>query len=113
MRLLSKPEELVLLAVLRLKDEAYGVPIRRLLIRETGMDWTIGAVYVPLGRLAKAGFLGTEIGEPTSERGGKRKKFYRLTPRGMKALAFARKVSDSMWANLSSWESRALLDTEQ
>ena len=112
MRLLSKPEELVLLAVLKLKDDAYGVPIRRLLIRETGMDWSIGAVYVPLSRLAKAGFLETEIGEPTSERGGKRKKFYLLTPRGMKALAFARKVSDAMWSGLSSWESRALLDPE-
>jgi PadR family transcriptional regulator PadR len=112
MRILSKPEELVLLAVLKLKENAYGVPIRRLLIRETGVDWSIGAVYVPLSRLAKAGFLETEIGEPTSERGGKRKKFYRLTSRGKKALAFAKKVSDTMWANLTAWESKALMDTE-
>jgi PadR family transcriptional regulator PadR len=113
MRILSKPEELVLLAVLKLKDDAYGVPIRNLLIQKTGVDWSIGAVYVPLSRLAKAGFLETKIGEPTAERGGKRKKFYRLTSRGMKALAFSKKVSDSMWVNLSTWESQALLDTEQ
>ncbi|MFC2157044.1 PadR family transcriptional regulator [Acidobacteriota bacterium] len=108
MKILSKPEELVLLAVLKLEDKAYGVPIRNLLIRETGMDWSIGAVYVPLGRLAKDGYLDAQVGEPTAERGGKRKKFYRLTSRGIKVLAFTQKVNETMWSNLPSLEGEGL-----
>jgi PadR family transcriptional regulator PadR len=102
MKILSRPEELILLAVMQLRDKAYGVTIRRHLIRETGVDWTIGAVYVPLSRLTEAGYLLTSIGEPTAERGGKRKKFYSLTPRGMKALTYTKKVNDAMWAGLSA-----------
>jgi len=102
MKILSKPEELVLLAVLRLQENAYGVTIRNLLKTETGVDWTVGAVYVPLNRLARSGFLESTIGEPTAERGGKRKKFYSLTSRGMKALAFSKSISDCMWANIST-----------
>lgn len=111
MKILSKPEELVLLAVLKLKDNAYGVTIRRHLIQETCIDWSIGAVYVPLGRLAKSGHLATHISAPTAERGGKRKKFFTLTPRGLKALAFNKKVNDSMWSTLSPSELEALKST--
>ncbi len=85
MRILSRPEELVLLAFWKLKDDAYGVTIRNHIIKETEMDWTIGAVYVPLSRLEKYGYLRTIIGDPTPERGGKRKKYYLVTPDGIKA----------------------------
>jgi DNA-binding PadR family transcriptional regulator len=108
MKILSKPEELVLLAVMQLKDNAYGVTIRNLLIRETGVDWSVGAVYVPLSRLAREGYFEISLGEPTAERGGKRKKYYRLTPRGKQALAFTKKVNDSMWSNSSARELDAL-----
>lgn len=104
MKILSKPEELVMLAVLKLKEKAYGVPIRRLLIRETGVEWSIGAVYVPLGRLTKDGYLETKIGEPTAERGGKRKKYYHLTPRGVKVLSYTKKINENMWSNIPSLE---------
>ena len=110
MKILSKPEELILLAVFRLKDNAYGVTIRKHIIDKTGVDWTIGAVYVPLSRLARAGYLETIIGEPTPERGGKRKKFYSLTQRGMKALAFTKRINDSMWSRLSAMDQAALTD---
>ena len=108
MKILSRPEELILIAVLHLKDDAYGVTIRNHIIRRTGVEWTIGAIYVPLNRLAKAGYLETSIGDPTPERGGKRKKFYSLTPRGAKALAFAKRINDSMWNGLSVFERKAL-----
>ena len=110
MKILSKPEELILLAVCILKDNAYGVTIRNYIIQETGLDWSIGAIYVPLGRLAKAGFLKTHIGFPTAERGGKRKKYYSLTPRGFKALAFTRRINDSMWSSLTALDLDALMD---
>lgn len=112
MKILSRAEELVLLAVAKLGEDAYGVSIRNRIIEETGMAWSIGAVYMPLSRLAKAGFLKTTIGEPTAERGGKRKKYYHLTPRGRKALGFAKRIHDSMWAGLSSPELKTLLDGE-
>jgi PadR family transcriptional regulator PadR len=110
MKILSKPEELILLAVFSLEDNAYGVTIRKHIIEKTGVDWTIGAVYVPLNRLAKDGYLKTTIGEPTPERGGKRKKFYSLTQRGMKALAFTKRINDSMWARVSTKSLAALTD---
>ena len=69
--MLSKPEELVLLTVWKLRGDAYGVTIRNNIIRETGLDWTVGAIYVPLGRLTRWGYLEVTIGEPTAERGGK------------------------------------------
>lgn len=108
MKILSRSEELILLTVLHLKDDAYGVTIRKHIMKETAMDWTIGAIYVPLNRLAKSGFLDTTIGEPTSERGGKRKKYYALTSRGKKALAYTKRINDSMWASLSLMELEAL-----
>ena len=97
MRLLSKPEELILLAVWKLGNNAYGVTIRNHIIHQTGMDWTVGAVYVPLARLTKQGYLETTLGEPTTERGGKRKKFYRLSKDGFKILSHMRRINQSMW----------------
>jgi len=110
MKLLSKPEELILLAVFSLKENAYGVTIREHIIDKTGKNWTIGAIYVPLNRLARDGYLETTIGEPTPERGGKRKKFYSLTQRGMKALAFTKRINDSMWSRLSAVDLAGLTD---
>jgi PadR family transcriptional regulator PadR len=110
MKILSKPEELILLAVCSLRDNAYGVTIRNRIIEETGLDWSIGAVYVPLNRLAKEGYLKATVGEPTSQRGGKRKKYFSLTPMGMKTLAFTKRINESMWSKLSTLDPAALAD---
>jgi DNA-binding PadR family transcriptional regulator len=97
---LSKHEELILLAVWRLQDDAYGATIRALLEETTGEDWSIAGVYGPLKRLAKAGLVSTRTGLPTPERGGKSKRYYRLTPSGVAALNHARAVRDELWRNL-------------
>jgi PadR family transcriptional regulator PadR len=76
-------ELLVLLAVLRLGDGAYGVTVREELEEETTRTLTLGAVYKTLGRLEGKGFLETRVAPPTKERGGRRKKLYRLTPAGL------------------------------
>jgi DNA-binding PadR family transcriptional regulator len=83
---LGEFELLVLLAVLRLGQDAYGVTIREELQRETGRDLTLGAIYKTLGRLEGKGYLAVRIGEPTPERGGRRKKLYTLQPLGARAL---------------------------
>ena len=78
-------ELMVLLAILRLRDDAYGVTIREELERETSRTLTLGAVYKTLGRLEGKGLLKTRVGPPTRERGGRRKKLYTLTDTGREA----------------------------
>ena len=100
MKILSRTEELILLAVWRQQGNAYGVTIRQHIIDITGTDWSIGAIYVPLDRLTKWGFLETIQGEPTSERGGRSKRYYRLTREGHKSLSFIKEVHQTMWSDL-------------
>ena len=98
MKILSRAEELILLAVLHLRENAYGVSIRRYINEMTREDWSIGAVYVPLDRLSKWDFLKTLQGDPTPERGGRSKRYYELTQAGLEALNHTRRVQDEMWA---------------
>jgi PadR family transcriptional regulator PadR len=78
-------ELLVLLAIKRLGDAAYGVTVLEELERETSRTLTLGTVYKTLGRLETKGYLQTRIAPPTKERGGRRKKLYDLTPSGLEA----------------------------
>ena len=82
-------EQLVLLGVLRLDDGAYGAAIRREIHERSGRDVSINAVYTTLDRLESKGLLKSWVGEPTAERGGRRKKFYALRPAGVSALRHA------------------------
>ena len=94
---LSKQEELILLAVWRLQNEAYGIPIRKYLKEVTGKKISIGGIYVPLDRLVRKGFLESHQGTPTPQRGGMSKRYYKLTPEGAKALTESKKVQDKLW----------------
>ena len=85
-RLLGGFENLLLLVILRLDDRAYGVAIRKELLDEAEKDVAIGAIYTGLDRLEQKGFVHSWSGEPTPERGGRAKKFYRVTAQGKKAL---------------------------
>ena len=76
MNLLSRSEEIVLLSVWRLQDNAYGVTIRALVSEATQRSWSIGAIYAPLYRLERKGLVRSLPGEPTPERGGRRKIYY-------------------------------------
>ncbi len=80
-------ETLILLALVRLKKEAYGAAVHREIEERTGRSIAIGAVYTGLARLEKSGYVSAEVGEPTPERGGRRKKFYHLEAAGAAALA--------------------------
>ena len=86
---MSRPGEfeiLVLLAILRLKDGAYGVTVREELEKETSRRLTLGTIYKSLSRLEDKGFLSARASEPTAERGGRRKKLYEVTPPGLAAV---------------------------
>jgi DNA-binding PadR family transcriptional regulator len=82
-------EQLVLLGVLRLEDGAYGAAIRQEIHERSGRNVSINAVYTTLDRLEDKGLLRSWVGEPTAERGGRRKKFYALRPAGEAALRSA------------------------
>ncbi len=84
---LGEFEQLVLLALLRLREHAYGVTIRREISRRARRAVTLGAVYKTLLRMEEKGLVVSRTGEPTAERGGRRKKFYRALPGGERALA--------------------------
>ena len=84
---LGEFEQIVLLALIRLGDEAYGVSVSREIARRTGRDAGLGSVYKTLMRLESKRFVEARVGEPTPQRGGRRKKFYRVTPQGRRALA--------------------------
>jgi DNA-binding PadR family transcriptional regulator len=82
-------EQLVLLALLRLGPDAYGATIRREIEARTGRDLAVSAVYVTLDRLEAKGFVRSHVGDPTPERGGRRRKHVMLLPAGRRALAQA------------------------
>jgi DNA-binding PadR family transcriptional regulator len=100
MKILSRAEELVLLSVWKLRDDAYGVTIRKNIIKTTGQEWSVGAIYVPLDRLTRWGYLEAVESDPTPERGGRRKRYYKLTESGYTALEHIKKVQQEMWENL-------------
>ena len=82
-------EQLMLLALVRLGPRAYGVSIHNEIRRRARRDVSIAAVYKTLERLEKKGLAASSIGEPTPERGGRRKKHYRIQPAGRRALSYA------------------------
>lgn len=85
-RLLGGFESLLLLAILRLGEQAYGVTIRQELLERTQKDVAVGAIYTGLDRLEQKGFVESWLGEPTAERGGRAKRFYRVTASGLRAF---------------------------
>jgi len=100
MKFLSRQEELLLLSIWKLENNAYGVTIRQDVTDLTGKYWSIGAVYDVLDRLTKKGLVSTVIGDPVKTRGGKSKRFYRITRSGFKALEEVRTLQQKAWVDL-------------
>jgi PadR family transcriptional regulator, regulatory protein PadR len=98
--MLGEFEQHVLAAIIRLKAEAYGVPIRRDLNERLGRLVSIGALYTTLERLEAKGFISSWMGDPTPERGGRAKRYYRIEAPGVRALNEARVAAERLWAGL-------------
>ena len=94
--LLGEVELLVLLAVLRLDEKAYAVPIRELVKREAGVDLSRGTIYVTLERLERKSYVSSWFSDPVAVRGGKAKRLFRLKPPGLEALKAARAAVDNL-----------------
>jgi len=99
-KIISRSEEFILLAVLRLKANAYGVTIRDCLRKTTGKSWAYGALFVMLRRLEDKGYLESHFAEPTAQRGGKSKRYFRLSAEGLRVLRVARRVQESAWSGI-------------
>ena len=89
---LGEFEQVLLLALLRLEPRAYGASIQREIESVTGRTVLLSSIYITLERLERKGFIAHRIGEPTAERGGRRKKLYRLLPVGAEAVAASLKA---------------------
>ena len=104
---LSEFEQLAMLAVLRLGDEAYGAMIRRVLEEDADRPVSIATIYVALGRLEKRGLVRSWMSDSTPVRGGRSKRLYRVEAAGLEALRRARSTLDRMWAAVESETGRA------
>lgn len=100
MDILTRNEELLLLIVWKLQKKAYGLAIRTEISELTGTTFSVGAVYVPLKRLKRRGYLDSWESEPTEERGGRSKRFYKLTQKGVTALQQVRTITETAWSDL-------------
>jgi PadR family transcriptional regulator, regulatory protein PadR len=97
---LGELELMILLAVVHLGDEAYGVPISRELERQRGREVAVGSVYASLERMEAKGLVTSSLGDPTPERGGKARRYFRITDAGLRQVAATRRVLEKMWRRL-------------
>jgi DNA-binding PadR family transcriptional regulator len=97
---LGELELMLLLAVIHLGEEAYGVPISRELEKYRGKDVALGSVYAALERLEAKGLVTSMLGDPTPERGGKAKRFFRVTKEGLRQVHETRRVLTRLWKTI-------------
>jgi DNA-binding PadR family transcriptional regulator len=99
---LGEFEHMVLLAIMRLGDDAYAVPVREEIVRCTGRDVSRGSIYITLDRLETKGYLRSRLADPTPERGGRAKRYYVLRPRAIDALKESRRALVALWRGLET-----------
>ena len=93
-------ELMILLAILRIGEDAYGVPIAREIEETGGRTVLLGAIYTALDRLEANGLVSSSMGDPTPERGGRAKRFFKVTSKGLKAVKETRKALTALWSGI-------------
>ena len=101
---LGELELMLLLAVIHLGDEAYGVPISREHEKHRGKNVSLGSVYAALERLEGKGLVVSSLGDPTPERGGKAKRFFRITKQGLRQVQDTRRVLTGLWQTIPDFK---------
>jgi len=102
MKLLTRMEEIILISIWRLGENAYGITIREEVGKAMGEELPLGAIYPYLSRLHQGGYVKTITSRSTPERGGRHKILYRLTADGRQALAEVQEVSQRTWDGISA-----------
>jgi PadR family transcriptional regulator PadR len=97
---LTEFELMVLLAVLRIGEEAYGVPVAQGIEATAGRTVLLGHVYAALERLAARGLVSSTLGEPTPQRGGRAKRYFRVTAAGIRTLRETRHALTALWSRV-------------
>jgi DNA-binding PadR family transcriptional regulator len=97
---LGNLELMVLLALLRIRRGAYGVPISREIAEHTEREVAIGSVYAALERLEWKGCVSSALGEPSPERGGRAKRYFQITGKGVREVRDAQRMLISLWQNV-------------
>ena len=100
----GESELTVLLALMRLGGDAYGVPTCREIEEQTGREVAVGSVYATLERLEEIGFVSSELGKPTAERGGRAKKYFRITTTGVREVRRTQRDLMNLWNALPQLE---------
>ena len=100
---ISKAEEMVLLAILRLRDEAYGISIRKQIRKDTKKDYTYGTLYGLLRQMERKGYIRKNRGEPLPKKGGRSKSYFKLTPMGIRALKEAMELHERLWKDVDAF----------
>jgi PadR family transcriptional regulator PadR len=106
MKSITRQEELIMLSIMALQENAYLIAIQDYLSRITGKKILLTSAHLPLSRLEKKGYISSKFGEATAVRGGRRKKIYHLTKTGMEVLHEYKRISDELWENYMKLESR-------
>ena len=101
---LGEFELMVMLALIRLGDDAYGVPIGRAIEESSGREVALGSVYAALERLEQKGFVSSSVGDPTPERGGRAKRYFRVTNAGLRQVRKTRQTLINLWRGLPMLE---------
>jgi DNA-binding PadR family transcriptional regulator len=99
--MLTKYEEILLVAVYKLQGNAYGAALKRYIRDVTGKDWNYGNLYCTLDQLVKKKYISKTIGEPTPERGGRSKNYYNLTSEGLEVLSESMRIYNALWEGIS------------
>lgn len=97
MIMLSRAEEIILLAVFKLEGNAYGVTVREQIYKDIGRYWSFGVVYKTLKKMKSKGYVKKSSSDPTAERGGRSRYYYEITPQGISVLKEIRTVQSSIW----------------
>jgi len=101
MKTITRTEEMILLSILNLGEDAYLVAMKDYLEELTGKSVSMTSVHLPLSRLEKLGYIEAEMGEATAIRGGRRKKIYTVTKTGLEVLDEYKEMSDKLWSTYS------------
>jgi PadR family transcriptional regulator PadR len=99
---LGEFELMILLTIIRLGDDVYGVPLSRELAVMRGREVSVGSVYAALDRLELKGLIASNLGESTPERGGRAKRYFRVTEQGLRSVRETRRVLSKLWKSLPS-----------
>jgi PadR family transcriptional regulator PadR len=101
-------ELIVMLALIRLGENAYGVPIAHEIEAKGGREVSLAGIYATLDRLETKGLVSSELGEPTRERGGRAKRYFQITPRGLREVRLTQQALKRLWQDLPQLEGRTV-----